>query len=90
LLLHRYVGCVFYHLKGLKRDRGLGNLARDGTSTAWQTKFEDIWTNPDLMTFEQFQLTGPAACRLPLPETIGIRPLQTTAPREASLGKPTT
>lgn len=90
LLLHRYVGTVFYHLKGLKRDRGLGNLARDGSLSAPMAAFVEGWTNPELITFEQYQATAPAPQRLPAPETVGIRPTQVSRPGRESHGQPAT
>ncbi len=78
LLRHKYVGCLYFHLKGMKRDRGLGyfdfdNEPRSGYNSFIQRK----WLNPPLVTFSEFRDNEPSACSLPDPETLGIRPLAT-------------
>jgi glycosyltransferase involved in cell wall biosynthesis len=75
-LVHSFVGFVFFHVKGMKKDRGIGvyQLEKNPTSPYRQI-VDKLWTNPELMTFADYCRIEPAARDLPDPESLGIRPL---------------
>lgn len=76
-LIHSFVGSLFFHVKGMKKDRGIGvyQLERN-LNSPYKSIVERIWTNPELMTFADYCQSDPAARSLPHPESLGIRPLQ--------------
>ncbi|HEX7586737.1 MAG TPA: hypothetical protein VF478_00325 [Anaerolineae bacterium] len=76
LLFHRYVGCVFFHLKGMKKDRGLGTFELDkNADSPYVRMVKKHWDNPALQTFERLELTEPSIQRLPDPAELNIRPI---------------
>jgi glycosyltransferase involved in cell wall biosynthesis len=72
-----FVGFVYYHVKGMKKDRGIGiyQLEVDPNSS-YSKRLKQVWTNPELITFEEYCQIEPAACSLPDPESLGIRPVR--------------
>lgn len=76
VLVDRYVGCVFYHLKGMKQERGTSKYAlAQNPQSAYREMVENRWMNPNLLTLEELQAREPKTRMLPAPETLGIRAL---------------
>jgi glycosyltransferase involved in cell wall biosynthesis len=76
LFKHRFLGYLFFHVKGMKRERGLGIYWSEGDlSSPYKQRMERIWTDPELIPFEEYCRINPAARHLPSPETLGIRPV---------------
>ncbi|HEY7322511.1 MAG TPA: hypothetical protein VIE89_33520 [Candidatus Binatia bacterium] len=74
-LKQSFVGFVFFHMKGMKKDRGIGVYEFDKYSnSSYRERIREKWMNPDLMSFEAFCRIEPAANYLPNPESLGIRP----------------
>ncbi|MBN1314240.1 MAG: hypothetical protein JXA42_02190 [Anaerolineales bacterium] len=72
-----FVGFIYFHLKGIKRDRGLDTIYQDrDTDPLVVERMNRIWNNPDIITFEEFCRNEPAARDLPHPESLGIQPFQ--------------
>lgn len=88
ILVHHHVGCVFYHMKGMKQDLGEGKyeLERNADSLyidkaqSWRTKF-------NLLTIDEFRAREPRARHMPDPQTLGIFP--SPKPATASTASPT-
>jgi glycosyltransferase involved in cell wall biosynthesis len=74
-LRHRWVGYLHYHVKGMKRDRGVGvfQFERFPDSLDKQ-RIEKKWTNPALQPFAEWRAAHRHANTLPDPESLGIRP----------------
>ncbi|MGD2148122.1 MAG: glycosyltransferase [Anaerolineae bacterium] len=76
-LIPRFLGFLFYHVKGMKRDRGIGVFRFDKHPTSlYKERIEERWTDPPLMTLEEYWRTEPAARSLPKPDSLGIRPVR--------------
>ena len=76
-LVKTFVGFVFFHVKGMKRDRGAGSYQLEkNPNSPFKKLFEEIWTNPELISFEEYCQIEPAARGLPNPESLGIRPVR--------------
>jgi hypothetical protein len=77
-LVQTHVGFVYFHVKGMKKDRGLGvyQLEKNPHSIFNIRKYDPRWTHPELLTFEEYCQIEPAARSLPNPETLGIRPIR--------------
>jgi glycosyltransferase involved in cell wall biosynthesis len=76
-LVKSFVGFVFFHLKGMKRDRGAGvyQLERNPNSP-YKKLVDEVWRDPEVITLDEYCRMMPAARSLPTPESLGIRPLQ--------------
>jgi hypothetical protein len=61
----------------MKKDRGIGiyQLEVDPNSS-YRKRLKRVWTNPELITFEEYCQIEPAARSLPDPESLGIRPVR--------------
>jgi glycosyltransferase involved in cell wall biosynthesis len=76
-LMKTFVGFVYFHVKGMKKDRGLSpHLSLEMMNPVHKERFEKHWTNPELITFEEYCRIEPAASCLPDPESLGIRPVR--------------
>jgi hypothetical protein len=77
-LLPSYLGFVYFHVKGMKRDRGMEvyQLEKNPHSIFNRLKLDPRWTNPELMTFEEYCRMEPAARTLPNPEDLSIWPIR--------------
>src|SRR5262245_31457272 len=55
-LRQTHLGFVYFHVKGMKKDRGLGvyQLAKNPNSIFNIRKYDPRWTHPELMTFEEY------------------------------------
>jgi hypothetical protein len=61
----------------MKRDRGVGIYQFEkNPDSMYRQRIERVWTNPELMTFEEYCRLEPAARWLPNPEALGIRLMQ--------------
>jgi hypothetical protein len=69
---------VFFHVKGMKKDRGIGayQLERDSLQEESIELIERYWVNPPLVTFEEYCQIEPTARSLPDPELLGIQPVR--------------
>jgi glycosyltransferase involved in cell wall biosynthesis len=73
-LIKTFVGFVFFHVKGMKKDRGVSVYQLEkNPNSHYNGMAKEIWTNPDLITLEEYCKIEPAARRLPNPESLGIR-----------------
>ena len=74
VLVPTYVGCLFFHLKGLKHDRGNHNFYfKENPDSMYRDNLKQHWKRRDLMTFEELVAAVPEVRNLPHPETLGIR-----------------
>ena len=74
VLVPTYVGCLFFHLKGLKHDRGHHNFYfKENPDSLYRDSLKQHWTRRDLMTFEELVAAVPEVRNLPHPETLGLR-----------------
>lgn len=72
-----FVGFVFFHVKGMKKDRGIGVYQLEkNPNSLYRKPIEETWTNPELVTFEEYCQIEPAARSLPDPASLGIRPVR--------------
>lgn len=77
-----FVGSVFFHLKGMKKDRGISVYQLEkNPNSPYRKRVEQFWTNPELITFEEYCQVEPGARSLPNPESLGIRPRRSQPPR---------
>jgi glycosyltransferase involved in cell wall biosynthesis len=73
-LFTKCLGFVFFHVKGMKRDRGVGVYDLDkNPDSPYRRRVGAVWTDPTLVTFEEHCRVEPAASTLPHPEALGIR-----------------
>jgi glycosyltransferase involved in cell wall biosynthesis len=73
-LFTKCLGFVFFHLKGMKSDRGIGVYQLDeNPDSLYRRHVESAWTDPSLVAFEEYRRVEPAASSLPDPEALGIR-----------------
>jgi glycosyltransferase involved in cell wall biosynthesis len=78
LLAHRFVGCMFFHLKGMKKDRGTGVYQFDqNPSSPFRPRIEKTWIDPPLETLAEFRTSEPSTRHMPDPIELGIRPIVT-------------
>ena len=76
LLVHRYVGCLFFHLKGMKKDRGIGGYQLDAyPDSAFASRTEKRWTDPVLLEFEAYRARERRVRDMPAPADVGIHPV---------------
>jgi hypothetical protein len=77
-LLPTFVGFAYFHVKGMKKDRGVGvyQLEKNPRSIFNSLKLDPSRTNPELMTFEEYCRTEPVARTLPNPEDLSIWPIR--------------
>lgn len=76
LMWHRYIGCLFFHLKGMKKDRGVGVYQLDkNPDSPYMYSLDKAWSDPELYTFEELRTKEPQARNLPKPEALGIHPI---------------
>ncbi len=76
-LVKQFVGFVFFHVKGMKRDRGLriDQLDKNPRSRHINAA-EKFWLNPEVISFEEYCQIEPGARSLPDPRSLGIRPVR--------------
>ena len=76
-LFPRFAGFSFFHLKGMKKERGRSVYQFDrNPDSPFRAPVEQYWTDPELITFEEYLEAVPAARSLPPPESLGIRPVR--------------
>jgi glycosyltransferase involved in cell wall biosynthesis len=76
LLAPKFVGCLFFHLKGMKKDRGIGVYRLvENPQSPFVHRVERRWTNPTLKSFVEFRAAEPMAQSMPIPAELGIRPI---------------
>lgn len=76
LFIKTFVGFAYFHVKGMKKDRGIGLYHEENTNPLYLKRLKECWTNPELITFEEYCQIEPAARRLPEPASWGIRPVR--------------
>jgi len=77
LFIPTFVGFMFFHVKGMKKDRGIGVYQLEkNPNSRYRKRVEQFWTNPELITFEEYCQIEPRARSLPSPESLGIRPVR--------------
>jgi glycosyltransferase involved in cell wall biosynthesis len=75
VLVPRYVGCLFYHVKGMKTDRGNTNsYFNENPDSLYRGRLKQDWGRDDLMTLEELAAASPGIRSLPHPSALGIRP----------------
>ena len=68
MLVPTYVGCLFFHLKGLKHDRGNHNFYfKENPDSLYRDNLKQHWKRRDLMTFEELVAAVPEVRNLPHP-----------------------
>lgn len=76
VLVDRYAGRVFYHLKGMKQERGTSKYAlAQNPQSVYRGYIEKRWKNPALLTMDELRARDPGTLVLPDPETLGIHTL---------------
>lgn len=76
LLIHRKVGCVYYHLKGMKKDRGVNKYRfNQNPDSLYKENIAKFWTDPKLITLQELAAQTPGLSPLPDPASLGIRAL---------------
>lgn len=75
-LKRTFVGYVFFHVKGMKRERGADAYRLEHATPAFRKRIERIWTAPELMTLEEYRGANAEISSLPDPESLGIRPVR--------------
>ena len=76
LLAHKFIGCLFFHLKGMKKDRGSGVYQfNENPQSPFRSRIEMNWTNPALQTLAKIQSIEPTVQHMPDPAELGIRPI---------------
>jgi hypothetical protein len=75
--MRSFAGFVFFHLKGVKKDRGISVYQLEkNPNSPYRKIVGQIWTNPELITFEEYCQIEPAARSLPNPGSVGIQPVR--------------
>ena len=75
-LVHKYIGCLFFHVKGMKRDRGIGVYQLDQNPDSWyKQQIERNWANPQLQSLDELRVKLPEIRRLSNPLSLGIVPI---------------
>jgi glycosyltransferase involved in cell wall biosynthesis len=69
----RSAGICYYHLKGLKEDRGLGNYVTRTGETRFSTRKIRSLRSPDLMSWKDFHTLMGSPEELPNPAVLGLR-----------------
>ncbi|MDH3690670.1 MAG: glycosyltransferase family 2 protein, partial [Gammaproteobacteria bacterium] len=70
----RSLGILFFHLKGMKRDRGVGNYEMQAEKTSLPRKKILTLTSPDLISWSDFKRMMPEPTGVPEPSALGLRP----------------
>lgn len=68
----RSAGIYFYHLKGLKEDRGLGNYVTRAGETRFNSRKIKSLRSPDLMSWNDFHILMGSPGELPDPALLGL------------------
>jgi len=72
----RSAGIIFYHLKGMKKDRGIGNYCLQPDATTFcAAKLADL-TSPGLASWQDFSVLAGGSENLPHPASLGLRARQ--------------
>jgi len=72
----RSAGIIFYHLKGMKKNRGIGNYCiQPGATTFSAAKVAGL-TSPGLASWQEFSLQMGDSENLPHPASLGLRARQ--------------
>jgi glycosyltransferase involved in cell wall biosynthesis len=75
LMRHKYVGCAYYHLKGLKSQRGTDYYGRGPDSGSEKiSRVQQRWLNSPLITLDELRRIEPRARELSIPQSLGIIP----------------
>lgn len=73
-LRKRILGVLFFHMKGMKKDRGVGVYdLEDNPNSSYSEKVAMWYTKPKLIHWKRFKKEHPVAGDLPNPQTFGIR-----------------
>jgi len=76
LLAKRYMGCVCYHLRGLKKQRGFEKYQfEQNPESLYARRMRRYFANPKFIPLCEFRESNAKARQLPLPEALGIRPI---------------
>ena len=74
--MHHYVGCLFFHLKGMKKARGIAKYQLEQNPDSLFTSIvEKLWTQPGLRTFESYRRGEPRIRELASPAELNIHPI---------------
>jgi glycosyltransferase involved in cell wall biosynthesis len=75
VLVPRYIGYLFFHLKGMKSDRGNTNFYfEENPDSLYRARLKQNWGPDDLMTLEELVAVTPEIRDMPHPTALGIRP----------------
>jgi glycosyltransferase involved in cell wall biosynthesis len=69
----RSAGIVFYHLKGMKKDRGIGNYCLQPDASTFSPAKVAGLTSPGLISWQEFSLQMKDSENLPHPATLGLQ-----------------
>lgn len=74
-LIGSYIGILFFHLKGMKKDRGLTNYdLNDNPSSRYHKLWKEFSDNPKLLTWGDFVKKYHLENKIPHPSLLGIKP----------------
>ncbi len=73
----RNLGVIYFHMKGMKRDRGVSNYDLEADAGSLRREMvERLYTNPRLLPWKSFRSCEPSVAHLPSPAAAGIVPLR--------------
>jgi glycosyltransferase involved in cell wall biosynthesis len=74
------LGPIFFHLKSMKKDRGLANYdLLDNPLSEYHRYIEIYYNNPPLIKWSDFLLNNRYLSNIPHPESLGIKPIRNNA-----------
>jgi glycosyltransferase involved in cell wall biosynthesis len=72
-----FVGFVFFHVKAMKKDRGVTAYQLEtNPDSRFRSHVEKTWIHPEHITFEEYCQIEPHARSLPNPESLRILPVR--------------
>ena len=75
-LKNKYAGILFFHVKGMKKDRGIDNYdLKENPNSTYHKWVKKVYTSPRLLSWKKFQNKYKLK-NISSPESIGIKPLK--------------
>ncbi len=77
VLRHKYIGCLFYHLKGMKKQRGADKYQiEEHPDSLYTGNVQKYWVKSNQMTLEELKGKDPRTREMMPYESLGIRPAE--------------